>query len=365
MNEPSNPLDEPLSDPLHDQSTDQSGDQSSDTVDATYFDGRSSRLHRVTLQVRDGVALVRGEVERDSPLGVLRVSERSRHALRKITFPDGAYLEIRDLAGIEAMLHRTGHSDGWVVRIQQSWRGALGAAVATVAVLGAGYLYGLPLASDWLARAMPPSMERKLGQGVLAVLDARVFEPSRFSDERMQELERRFKQLQPPQGEAPEWRLVFRKSRFGPNAFALPSGDIVLTDEMVRLLDDDDGVMGVLAHELGHLHQHHITRRIIQGSVVTASAAMLFGDVSSLLATAPAAMLDMKYSRDAERDADDYAIAMMKRNGIPLEHLVAVFERLQKLEDEHGVNAGAYLSSHPASAERIARIRAAAQSTAN
>ena len=331
----------------------------SDIVQASYFDGRSSRLHRVTLQVESGMALVRGEAERDSALGELRVSERSRHALRKVTFPDGAYLEIRDLAGIEAMLQQTGHSDSWVVRIQQSWRGALLAAVATVVVVGLGYVYLLPAAADRLARAMPPSMERQLGQGVLEVLDRHMFEPSRFSDQRMEELERRFALLAPRDEGAPPWRLAFRKSRYGPNAFALPSGDIVLTDELVRLLDDDDAVMGVLAHELGHVQQHHITRRIIQGSVVAAGAALMFGDVSSLLATAPAAVLDMKYSRDAERDADDYAIAMMKRNGIPLEHLIVVFEKLEKLEREHGGHAAPYLSSHPAGAERIARVRAA------
>ncbi|NGZ82656.1 M48 family metallopeptidase [Duganella aceris] len=330
----------------------------SDIVDASYFDGRSSRLHRVTLQVNDGVAQVRGEAERDSPLAELRVSERSRHALRKVTFADGAYLEIRDLAGIEAMLQRTGHSDGWVVRIQQSWRGALAAAAGTVAVLGLGYAYVLPAAADWLARAMPPSMERQLGQGVMEVLDRHMFEPSRFSDQRIAELEQRFRLLAPPQGDGPPWRLLFRKSRFGPNAFALPSGDIVLTDEMVRLLKDDDAVMGVLAHELGHVHQHHITRRIIQGSVVAGGATLLFGDVSALLATAPAAVLDMKYSRDAERDADDYAIAMMRRNGIPLRHLMLAFERFEQLERDHGGQA-AYLSTHPAGAERVARVRAA------
>ena len=330
----------------------------SDIVEASYFDGRSSRLHRVTLQVENGIAQVRGEAVRDSALGELRVSERSRHALRKVTFPDGAYLEIRDLAGIEALLHRTGHSDSWVVRIQQSWRGALAAAGGTAAVLGLGYVYALPAAADWLARAMPPSMERQLGQGVLAVLDQHVFKPSRFSDQRMEELTQRFKLLAPPDGDGPSWRLAFRQSRYGPNAFALPSGDIVLTDEMVRLLKDDEALMGVLAHELGHVHQHHITRRIIQGSVVTAGAALLFGDVSSLLATAPAAMLDMKYSRDAERDADDYAIAMMKRNGIPLEHLVHAFECFEKLERDGGAPA-AYLSSHPASAERVEHVRAA------
>lgn len=330
-------------------------------VDASYFDGRTSRLYRVTLQVQDGVAQVRGEAERDALLEELRVSERSRHAPRKVTFADGAYLEVRDLAGMADLLHRTGHADSWVVRIQQSWRGALAAAVGTVAVLAAGYTYVLPAAADWMARAMPASMEHQLGQGVLAVLDRQMFEPSRFSDQRMDALSARFRELRPPGGAAPSWRLVFRKSRYGPNAFALPSGDIVLTDEMVRLLDDEDAVMGVLAHELGHLQQRHITRRVIQGAVVTAGAALLFGDVSSLLTTAAPAMVDMKYSRDAEREADLYAIAMLRQNGIPLEHLLKVFERLQKVEQEHGAQMAAYLSSHPASDERIAYVRAAMQ----
>lgn len=334
----------------------------SQPLDAVYFDGRSSRLHRVTLQVCDGVAQVRGDAERDSPLGELRVSERSVHALRKITFPDGAYLEVRDLGALAALLHSTGHADSWVVRLQQSWRGALAAAAGTLAVLGFGYVYVLPAAADLLARNMPAGMERKLGQGVLATLDKHMFAPSAFSEQRMAALSERFRQLRPADGEAPDWRLVFRKSRIGPNAFALPSGDIVLTDEMVRLLDDDEAVMGVLAHELGHLQQKHITRRIIQGAVVGTSAAMLFGDVSSLLTTAPAALVDMKYSRDAERDADDYAIAMLRRNGIPLEHLLKVFEKLNEFEQKRGLKMADYLSSHPASEDRIERVRAAMRS---
>jgi hypothetical protein len=51
----------------------------SECVDASYFDG-TSRLYHVTLQVQDGVAQVRGDIERDAPLGQLRVSERSSHA---------------------------------------------------------------------------------------------------------------------------------------------------------------------------------------------------------------------------------------------------------------------------------------------
>jgi len=321
---------------------------------ARYFDGQSSRLYHVTLSVRDGVAVLTGDIERSCPLGELHVSERSSHAVRKVSFPDGAYLEIADQAAFNALLHDTGHRDGWVVRLQQSWRGALLATVATVLALWLSYQYLLPVVAKGIAYAIPQSVERQLGQGVLDFLDQHVFEASKLTSVRQQALRSQFARLTTPGDSTPEHRIVFRKSKIGPNAFALPSGDIVLTDEMVELLPDDQAIMGVLAHELGHLQQRHLTRRIIQTSAVGAGAALLFGDVSTVVAAVPPLLLDLKYSRDVERDADDYAIAMLRQNGIALEHLAQVFVALGKLDQ-----GTPYLSSHPASAERVERIRAA------
>lgn len=323
-------------------------------VPARYFDGHTSRLYQVTMTVSDGVAVLVGDIERHCPLDQLRVSERSSHAVRKVSFPDGAYLEIADQAAFNQLLHDTGHRDSWVVRLQQSWRGAVLATVATIVALWLSYLYLLPLVAKGVAYAIPQSVERQLGQGVLDMLDRHVFAASELDGARQQALRARFSRLTVPGDDMPEHRIVFRKSRIGPNAFALPSGDIVLTDEMVALMPDDDAVMGVLAHELGHLQKRHLTRRIIQTSAVGAGAALLFGDVSTVVAALPPMLLDLKYSRDVEREADDYAIAMLRQNGIALEHLAQVFVALGKLGD-----APPYLSSHPASAERIARIRAA------
>ncbi|MQA42680.1 M48 family metallopeptidase [Rugamonas aquatica] len=325
-------------------------------VAARYFDGQTSRLHRVTLTVAGGVARLAGDAEREAPLAELRVSERSRHAARKVTFADGAYMEIDDLAGFEQLLRQTGHRDSPVVRLQHSWRGVLVAAVGTVALLALGYLYFLPAAAGWIAAALPLSVERQLGQGVLAALDRQMFAPSTLAPARQQQLRRRFAALAPPpsDGPAPTWQLLFRSSLVGPNAFALPSGDIVMTDQLVALLQDDEAVMGVLAHELGHLQRRHMTRRIIQSSAVTATTSLVFGDISAVLSTLPALALDMKYSRDAEQEADDYAAAMLRHNGIALDHLAAVFAKLDKLD---GGKLPPYFSSHPPSAERQARLR--------
>ncbi|BEV16682.1 M48 family metallopeptidase [Herbaspirillum sp. DW155] len=324
------------------------------TVSASYYDGKTSRRHQVTLTVTDGVAQVRGEVERDCPIAQLRVSERLNRAARKVSFPDGAYLEIIDGAAFSALLHDTGHRDSWVVRLQQSWRHALAACAALVAVVVLSYVYLLPLAAQGITALLPVAVDRQVGQGTLDFLDQQVLAPSQLDARHAQAITARFRALTAPLADAPDYQIVFRKSLIGPNAFALPSGQIVVTDEIVQLLDDDDALMGVMAHELGHVHRRHLMRRLIQSSAIAATATVLFGDVSAVLANIPTVLLDLKYSRDIEREADDYAIAMFKANGLPRQKLAQVFEKLES-EGKEGP-ASRYLSSHPANDERIAHI---------
>ena len=326
----------------------------------SYFDGVTSRAHRVTLAVRDDAVHLTGDAQRSTPLAEMRVAERIARAPRKLTFPDEATFEADDQAALDALLHATGHRDSIVVRAQQSWHSALAAICVTAGVLAVSYLFVLPAAADLVAHNLPVSVERQIGKGTLALLDRHVFSPSRLPEARRGELAARFARLVPPEtvdGPAPEWHLVFRKSRIGPNAFALPSGHIVLTDEMVELLQDDDGaVMATLAHELGHLHGRHLTRRLVQGSVVAAAGLLISGDASSLVAGLPALALDLHYSRDAEREADDYAVALLERNGLPLVYLERVFQAFQSMEQD-GPHVPAYLSSHPDTADRLARVR--------
>ncbi|AIY42490.1 Putative heat shock protein [Collimonas arenae] len=321
-------------------------------VRAFYFDGKTSRKYDVELKVEAGIASISGDVQRQAPLDALRVSERSSSASRKVTFADGAYLEIIDLDAFAELLANTGYTDSPIVRLQQSWRAVLQATAALIVILALGYAYLLPAASGWIANALPEAVERKIGGGTLDFLDNRVFSPTTLPQSQQDALISRFRALEPPRQGAPEFQIIFRKSKIGPNAFALPSGDIVVTDELVRLLDDDDAMMGVLAHELGHLHERHMMRRLIQVSAVGVTTTLLFGDVSALVASIPPVILDLKYSRDIEREADDYAIAMFKANGISLTKLARTFEKL----DSQPAAFSPYLSSHPPSKERIARI---------
>lgn len=323
-------------------------------IPASYFDGKTSRVHRVSLSVNDGIASISGDAQRASPISELRVSERTRNGFRKVTFPDDAYLEINNAREFDDLLAATGYRDSAVVRMQQSWRNALIGLVATIAILVLGYLYALPIAADIVAKALPESVERSISKGTLEFLDKRILAPSQLPVARRDAITKKFQMMVPPKEGAPSYEIIFRKSNIGPNAFALPSGQIIMTDELVKLMSNDEQVIGVLAHELGHLHERHLMRRIVQSSAIGAVITVIFGDVSSIIATVPTVMLDMKYSRDAEREADDYAIAMMKANGIPLSQLSDSFERMKTKEGEA---PPPYLSSHPSTDDRITHIK--------
>ncbi|HEX2603576.1 MAG TPA: M48 family metallopeptidase [Oxalicibacterium sp.] len=325
-------------------------------VPGLYFDGRTSRAHRVQLSVEAGIAQLSGDIARSCPLAELHVSEPAQHVARKVTFPDEAYFEVQDGAAFDALLQETGYRDSSVVRMQRSVRGILFGVAATVAVLVLGYLYVLPFAADTIARHLPASVERTISKGTLEFLDKHILAPSRLTATQQNAIAEQFRMLRPPQEGAPSYEIIFRSSRIGPNAFALPSGQIVLTDELVKLMDNDDEVMSVLAHELGHLHERHLMRRLVQSSAVGAVVTLLFGDVSAVIANIPTVLLDMKYSRDAERDADDYAIAMMKANGIPLSRMAEAFEQLKSKKGDADMP---YLSTHPTTTERVAHIRQA------
>jgi Zn-dependent protease with chaperone function len=125
----------------------------------------------------------------------------------------------------------------------------------------------------------------------------------------------------------------------------------------------------VLAHEIGHVRMRHGARILAGSSLSAALAATLFGDVSGV-ATLPAAVAGLSYSRAMESEADDYAIALLKKNGISTLPLADLLDRLEAGPDEDDEQeapgwmweaADHFMASHPLTAQRTARLRAAAQ----
>lgn len=343
-------------------------------IDAVYYDGLSTRRQPVTMVLHKRVAAIRGDgLRQNFRLSKLLISERLERAPRIIYLPGGACLHVSD-PGLDAMLAANGYRDGRVVQWQQNWHLSLAALVSLLAILIAGYQWGLPWAADRIARHLPASLEKRVGDEQLKLIDEQFMAPSKLIAADQERLRQRFAAMKQPRGEQTAYRLEFRHSKIGPNAFALPNGVILMTDQLVMLARNDEAVLGVLAHELGHLQRRHSLRRLLQAIGVGVVVNLWIGDVSAILATVPTLLLDQKYSRDFEREADQYAIDMMRANRLPLTPMAQLFEKMGRVdshrhdENEDGrpkkQRAGGeeeslleYFSSHPSDVERIGKLR--------
>lgn len=333
-------------------------------VAGTYFDGRTSQPRPVILRFGDdgSLVIVGEDLERSFRRGEVRVESRLGRAPRFVRLPDDARCEVRDNDALDrALMHWRGQRAArWLHRLEASWRLAALGVIAMGLLAFVGIRFGLPIAARHIAERLPAGVSARIGADALATLDELLFEPSKLPVERQEELQAKFAGFLQRQEDTGDYTLVFRASpRIGANAFALPDGTIVMTDELVALAQHDDEILGVLAHECGHVRKRHTLRSVLQNSALVVVITLATGDmstVSAVGATLPTLLLEAKYSRLFETEADAYGVAAMRAAGLDPVHLANILERLAGGPGE-AEEVLAYISSHPATSERIRAIR--------
>ena len=345
---------------------------SDDQITAAYYDGRTAASTAVLLSVEGGDLLLHTSAGvLNWPLREVHVSERLGNTPRLLTYAGGGHCEVNDQAGLDSLLAQAGASRHWLEGMQHSLPWALAAVVLIVVVFAGAYRYLLPWGAEVLAMRVPDAVLQKMGDSTLETLDHFALKPSKLDAARQQELSDAFARLKPLPDARLKYHIVFRSSpAMGANAFALPDGSIVMLDELVGLTRDDNEIIAVLAHERGHVERRHAMRMVLQSSVVGLALAWYVGDVSSLLAAAPAIIMQAKYSRDMEREADEYAEQTLRLNALSPCLLATILDKLeashlaamQEKGKQPAADAGKYdealdyLSSHPATKERAAML---------
>ncbi len=276
--------------------------------------------------------------------------------------------EVTDPAFVAALEQRCGGTRAVLLhRWEKSLTLVAAALVVTALVVVLFMRFGVPALARQAAFALPPAVESSMGRESLAVLDRLFTKPSKLGAERRSELTALFNQVAAASDAPPGCRLEFRNGgAIGANAFALPSGIVVITDQLVDLAKHDDEIAAILAHELGHVRQRHALRHVFQNSATGLIMATLTGDlvsITSLAATLPTALVDASFSRTFEREADDAAIAWMKTAKVPPRRYAEILARLQAQLDARTGEAfdkkhpaRNYLSTHPDTGDRIRRI---------
>ncbi len=152
------------------------------------------------------------------------------------------------------------------------------------------------------------------------------------------------------------------------NAFAMPGGHVVLHSGLLLAADGAEEIAGVLAHEIAHVTGRHSIRNIIASAGLYLALSAVVGDASGLLgvlADNSAFLLDRKFTRDFEREADQVGWDYLVRAGIDPAGMVSFFEKMEREEKRQleklpvgGSVAKALqiVSTHPATRERIARL---------
>lgn len=332
--------------------------------EADYFDGRATARRRVRV-ARDGATVrIAGEgVALAVPLASLRYQPRVGSLPLRIGLPDAGLL-VADADAVSPVLP-VPRAASLAQRLEGHTGMLYGSIAGVVVAFVLGWQYGVPWLAEKATAMLPADVEAELSDEGLKSLDRYVFRPSDLTEDRREALRKPFAAMLAQSGT--QATLLFRNGEWlGPNAFALPGAKIVMTDQLVAAMgDDDDLVMAVLAHEIGHVAHRHTMRALLQSSFVALGSVLVLGDVSSIAgiaATIPTVVLHNAYSRDFEREADRFAFELLPRTGRSPRLFAQALSRIEaSVAGRKGrEDVPSFLSTHPATKERVRAARDAA-----
>ena len=339
-----------------------------------YYREGSSAREACRLKINEGgiVTLVdaAGKSSFSTSWQDLEVSSRLGNTPRFITFPQGLRVETQDNDAVDQLVKSFSlkGNQQWLHILETKKRFVAITLVVVVAFVWGMVRYGGPAIADVGSKWVPKEVVSLIGQQSLEALDEFYFSSTQLAPEVHGRVRAHFEPLfaQHPQLDL---KLVFRANEDqSPNAFALPDGTLVFTDAMVQLAQEDDELLAVAAHEVGHVEYRHSLRRMIQGSVLAFMLAIVAGDISGtseFFLGIPVMLTELSYSRDFEREADSYAIQWLQKNGKSPQLFASIMNRLeasrkckpgekdckrQRGESHKWLD---YFSTHPPTDERI------------
>lgn len=335
-----------------------------------YGEGSAARF-RATLQCSNDQFCVETENGNSfaGNLEELTVSERLGNVERKITLQDGSIFATSENDQIDQLFHKQKSIHSIIHAFEAHAGLAAISVVATVVFIFVFIKWGVPWVSSTIAHAMPYKVQQVVGEGSLKFFDEYVFDDSNLDAELQSQIRSRFRSELLPLEEAHvelNYRLHFRNWSVDdteiPNAFALPSGDIIVTDKFIELAAHQNEIDAVLLHEMGHVAHRHGLEMIIEGALISTAVMLASGDSTGFidLGLGVGSMLvSSNYSRRHEVDADDYAFRKMLVAKIDPTVLSDVLQRMSgymeeaRSDDESGKaekddsDLMDYLSSHP------------------
>ncbi|MEO0830478.1 MAG: M48 family metallopeptidase [Pseudomonadota bacterium] len=344
------------------------------TLQAAYFDGQVAGHTDVSVYVEPAADRLTLREERADRAPLLRATWRLSelrairdHGLKqgevfRIEGNEEARLLIEDGTMAQALrrvapdLDRVTVKRGTGRKVLLWVAGAVASLVLTLFVI-------LPNLADTMAALIPPAREEAIGQTVVAQID-RMFSGGRggkfcASSEGLAALDKMTERV------AGELDLPYPlKVRVlqNPlvNAFAAPGGHIVFFSALIEKAESPEEVAGVLAHEIGHVAARDPLRITLRAAGSAGLLSMVLGDFAggTLVLVMSEQLMKASYTREAEAQADEFALDLLAKAELPAKAFADFFD---KLKDEYGESSGfvQYFESHPHLSSRADAARAA------
>lgn len=226
----------------------------------------------------------------------------------------------------------------------------------TISIFAAGmYFYVLPKMADHLAGNIPIEIESKLGE---SIYEQNMLAYTIDSNKTIQ-VNNYFEALN-IDCEYPIKITVVEYDQI--NAFAMPGGHIVIFSGMLKHMKNHEELAGVLAHEYAHIYYRHSLKSLVRSLANYTLLSLVIGDVSGfagVLIENADNIQNLKYSRELESQADDYAFSLLEAEQINPEGIIWLFEGLKKAQKKENIEIDIpeFLSTHPDTQNRIANIK--------
>lgn len=338
-------------------------------IPARYHDGLTSAVHNVLLSYErmgsEGTLLIhpadgeRRPLARWSSASLVQFSARKGQLrLGSSAAPDGARLVVEtesDIARIRATLPVLAERQRDDASKQVRLAGLATLALASVIL---AYVFFVPILASRVVHLIPPGWEEAIGATVAVQVEA-----SLGGDNGLP--------LCDPDPESLANRAI---ARFGaealagtgspftldinvvrsdiPNAFALPGGRIYFHSALLNAARTQDEFAGVLAHEIGHIAYRHGMEQLVSTAGTGALIGFILGDMTgiSVAAGLGATIIDARFSREAEHEADRFAALVSQRLDYHPAGLAALIARVS--QDDAFSRALALLNTHPLTDDR-------------
>ena len=278
--------------------------------------------------------------------------------------------------GDQARLSHPSEPDARLVMAEADWIALGGAAAAvekrgrvkeTRLVIGlaavglsvtAFVFWGEPVIAGPLARATPIQMEKDMGRSFDAQMGAMFHRCEGEAGQGvLDELGTRLSM----QSDTPfDVRVRAVQAPFV-NAFALPGGSVLVTDDLIREAETPAELAAVVAHEVAHIEKRHVMQAVWRslGVGLLLDAVVGGGTGAGQQAVLLAGQAtDLRYGREAELEADQRGQALLVAAGMSSQGMATFFERMHGAGgDKRLASAAEFVSTHPDSARRAQRAR--------